>query len=153
MSNQEAVSAERKYENERLKKPAYRVWAGMKNRCTNPNAEMFPFYGGRGIRVCEEWAASYDAFMRDMGPRPSRNHSIDRIDTNGDYCPENCRWVTNAEQQRNRTDNRFITHANETRCLQEWGEVTGLKPNSIRYRIEHGWTVEEALFTPIHPPC
>jgi len=87
--------------------PEYRAWQLMKNRCTNPRDKRWEHYGGRGIRVCERWATSFPTFFLDMGPRPSDKHSLDRIDVNLDYSPANCRWATQTQQQRNRSNNKL----------------------------------------------
>src|SRR5690348_5920364 len=90
--------------------PELGVWDRMKTRCYNPKNDGYAWYGGRGIRVCDAWLADFSAFYRDMGPRPSPAHSIDRIDTDGHYEPGNCRWATQVEQQNNRRSNRRVTY-------------------------------------------
>jgi hypothetical protein len=86
----------------------YRAWSSMKERCCNPNRNNYSDYGGRGIKVCERWINSYENFLKDMGRRPSVGFSLDRIDVNGDYSPENCRWTDQKTQQQNRRNTLFV---------------------------------------------
>jgi hypothetical protein len=126
----------------------YKIWVMMRQRCGNPRDSGYPLYGARGITVCARWH-SFDAFLADMGPRPSPKHSIDRIDNDGPYSLDNCRWATPTEQARNSRRNRFIEHAGHTLCLSAWAEKTGLDSAKIWARIYRlGWTVERALTTP-----
>jgi hypothetical protein len=86
----------------RKETPEYRAWSAMKGRCLDPKHRAYRNYGARGITVCAEWVASFEAFHRAMGDRPSPDHSLDRIDNDRGYCPDNCRWATSSEQNRNR---------------------------------------------------
>ncbi len=121
------------------------IWTGMVRRCYLPIDTNFDLYGGRGIRVCQRWLDSYRNFLADMGPRPSNTHSIDRIDNNGDYSKENCRWANRREQARNRRDNVWIDFAGERLILAEWSRRTGLHPSTIGRRIASCWPAGEAL--------
>jgi len=122
----------------------YETWHSMIQRCTNLNGKRYKDYGGRGIQVCEAWMKFAD-FLQDMGERPL-NMSIDRIDNNGDYCKENCRWATQKEQQRNTCSNKLFTIDGVIKCLAEWCEYYGLKYSTVYARIYYyGWTIEEAL--------
>lgn len=121
------------------------VWNGMKSRCRNKRDRIYKHYGGRGIKVCDRWLNSFDAFIEDMGRRPSKKHSIDRIDVNGDYEPSNCRWTTQKEQARNTRRNVLVTFNGETRCISDWAERTGIKYGTLKQRIRHGWPIEIAL--------
>ena len=129
--------------------PEYRIWSAMLERCSNPNSTSYSLYGGRGITVCNRWRGAFADFYSDMGPRPSPNHSIDRIDNNKGYSPDNCRWATSIEQMRNRRNVRWLDFRGERRPIPEWSEITGIKSATIHARIDrHNWTVEKALTTP-----
>lgn len=129
----------------------YESWSMMKQRCTNENHMNYCDYGGRGIRVCDRWMESFEAFLADMGERPSPHHSIDRFpDTNGNYEPNNCRWATSTEQARNRRGNVNLTFRGETMCIAAWAERIGLPRKTLEKRLnKHGFTVEDALTRPL----
>lgn len=130
----------------------YRIWAIMKDRCGNPKSPQYQRYGGRGIYVCDRWKQSFGNFIEDMGPRPSSNHSIDRIDNDGPYSPDNCRWATRIEQQNNRSTTMRLTYNNETHTTTEWAKLVGISSDCIRSRINAGWPVERALAEPPRQP-
>jgi hypothetical protein len=125
--------------------PEYRIWGGIKTRCLNTADPAYPRYGGRGIVICDTWRDNFETFLADMGRRPSPDHSIDRIDNDGPYSPDNCRWATRMEQGRNQRTNRLITFNGETKCMREWADVTGLTEGALYRRLQHGWSVERAL--------
>lgn len=127
------------------------IWVSMLQRCRNPSCESFPNYGGRGITVCERWSGDdgLSNFIADMGRKPS-GCSIDRIDNDGPYSPENCRWATRKEQQRNRRANCNVTIGTETKCLTEWAEVLGINIKTVYKRIHvFGWEPLRALTEPV----
>lgn len=135
---------------QRSESPEYRIWKGMIARCENPNRRDYPHYGGRGVNVCGRWRESFDAFLADMGPRPSRQHSIERIDNKGDYEPGNCCWETRKQQQRNKRNNHILEHWGQKKTLTEWSEITGIKAATLRHRVSsYGWSAERALTTPV----
>jgi hypothetical protein len=123
----------------------HKTWDSMKQRCLNPNCESYPHYGGRGIKVCDRWLNDVDAFYADMGDKPSPDSQIDRIDNNGDYTPDNCRWATVKEQARNRRSNTFLNFNGQEKTIAEWAEDLGIKQNTIIERLRRGSTVEKAL--------
>lgn len=132
----------------------YRVWIGMKARCNNCKNKAYSNYGGRGINVCQEWDASYEAFREwalangydENAPRG--RCTIDRINVNGNYCPENCRWVDVKTQMNNTRANRRITQNGETRTMAEWAERTGIAYETIRYRATSGKPADDVLCPP-----
>lgn len=129
--------------------PEYRAWASMISRCHNERHASYPRYGGRGISVCDAWRASFEQFFSDVGPRPTPAHQIDRIDNDGGYRPENCRWATASENSRNRSNTHMIAFLGFNLPLAEWCERTGIPYQTLRKRLEAGWSAEEALLTPI----
>lgn len=129
----------------------YTTWKSMKHRCYNTNNSSYRNYGGRGIRVCDRWLHSFTTFAKDMGPKPP-NHSIERINNNGDYSPNNCRWATAHEQTRNTRRNTKLTFKGETKLLCQWAEETGIHVNTILGRFRMGYSVEDALTTPVSNP-
>lgn len=131
--------------------PEYNVWRGMICRCHYPKNYRFSQYGGRGIYVCEAWRKSFIAFFVDMGKRPSAKHSIDRIDNDGPYSPENCRWATAAEQSRNTQRNRLLTLDGVTQTITDWANSLGVDRKTIDGRLRNlGWTMREALTEVAH---
>jgi len=127
----------------------YEIWTGIIDRCCNPKHSAFHHYGGRGIRMCNRWRNSFEAFLHDMGRRPSGRHSIDRINVDGDYEPGNCRWATIKEQRRNTRVNRRITIDGETLCVIEWAERVGIDQSVIRHRLASGWDERRAVLEPV----
>ena len=126
------------------KHPLYGTWLAMKNRCYNPNSEDWPRYGGRGIRVCDRWRDDFCAFADDMGERPD-GHTIDRIDFNGDYCPENCRWITQTQQCRNKSTNVFLEYKGTVYILKDLADMVGVDRKKLKRRIDKGMTIEAAI--------
>lgn len=129
--------------------PEFCVWQSMIARCYIKSQGHYYFYGGRGIRVCDEWRHSFETFLCDIGKRPSPKHSLDRIDTNGNYQVDNCKWSTATEQNRNTRRNRRITFRGETRCLSEWVEILGLNYRTLASRLKAGWDLERAMTQPV----
>lgn len=132
--------------------PEYAIWRGMKQRCACPTDRAYPSYGGKGIRVCQRWLNSFEAFLTDVGYRPSPDHSLDRYpDKNGNYEPSNCRWATRVEQSRNRRSNHLVTFQGQAKCIAEWAGETGIPSTIISVRINKlGWSAERALTEPVH---
>lgn len=125
--------------------PEYRAWENAKSRCRNPNNRKYSIYGGRGIQMCKRWLDSFENFYSDMGPRPSARYSLDRIDGNKGYEPENCRWATLDEQNNNRSFNRLIGLRGERVTVAQASKMTGIPHATIISRLSRGWTEEEAL--------
>jgi len=125
--------------------PTYQSYYSMLARCLNPKAHAFDKYGGRGIQVCDKWVSSFQSFLSDMGARPSMKHSLGRINNDGHYCPENCRWEDDVQQQNNTSQNHFIEVDGDRLTIAQWSRKTGIKMSTIRYRIKKGWPAKEAV--------
>lgn len=126
----------------------YQSWRSMKNRCTNPGADQYSMYGGAGVTVCMQWSGrtGFVQFLADMGPKPSPQHSIDRIDNAKGYEPQNCRWATAKEQANNRRNNTLLEVDGLTQTLQQWIDQSGACGATIVRRLRHGWPVKKAIF-------
>lgn len=125
----------------------YLVWHSMKNRCLNEKTSNWSRYGGRGISICKQWL-EFEQFYADMGDPPNNFLSLDRIDNDGDYTPDNCRWATREEQQNNRKNTIFIPHQGMTLSLAQWGKKLGIAYPTLYSRLSRGAT-GDALFKTI----
>lgn len=137
-----------------IKSPEYAAWCRIIACCENPDHRDFKYYGARGIRVCRRWRNSFAAFLADVGRRPSGTHSIDRINNNGHYEPNNVRWATHKQQMRNQRRARYLTIGAETRCITEWAELANIPRSALVGRIERGWPADDLLLPsiPINAP-
>lgn len=129
--------------------PEYRTWCRIKNRCYNPRVKDYPQYGGRGISMCAAWRNSFDAFLIDMGRRPSAKYSIDRKDNSGNYEPDNCRWATPYIQANNKRSNRQLTAFGRTQNLSQWAREYGMERTALKQRLARGWAVDRAISEPV----
>ena len=128
--------------------PEHGAWHTMKSRCNNPKDRDFLNYGGRGIKICPRWH-SFENFFLDLGMRPGNKYSLDRIDCNGNYCPENCRWATRVEQNRNRRSCVYITINNKCQTVKEWAIELGVKRQTIEKRLKLGWSQYNSVMQPV----
>jgi len=129
--------------------PLYIIWKSMCARCNKPNNDSYPRYGARGISVCEEWqdVSAFVVWAEANGYKSGL--SIDRIDNDGNYCPDNCRWVTIKEQQNNKSSNRILEYNGKKLTIAQWGELLSLNRRTILNRLRMGWSVSKALTTPV----
>ena len=128
----------------------YNVWNSMKTRCYNKKSERYSSYGGRGISVCDEWRHDYKAFYDwCMENGYKSGLTIDRIDVDGNYCPENCRWVDYTTQANNMRTNHVIEFNGESHTIAEWSRITSITPAALYHRCSRGWSVEKMLTTPM----
>lgn len=129
----------------------YKVWHNVRQRCENPRHRAWRHYGARGIKVCERWQ-TFGNFYADMAPTYQPGLTVDRINVDGPYAPENCRWATREQQARNKRNNHLVTFRGRTATAAEWAELVGIKAHVIRGRLDKlDWPVEKALTTGAHP--
>lgn len=126
----------------------YKSWSTMKNRCDNPNCDKYSYYGGRGISYASEWE-TFEGFFASMGFKPGPKYSLDRIDNNGPYCKENCRWATPKEQARNKRNNATITFQGKTQPIWKWAEILGTSSSVLRNRRSKKWSDDRIITQPI----
>lgn len=126
--------------------PLYWIWRGIRQRIFDQNCKIFKYYGGKGVFICERWM-KFKNFCKDMGPRPSTDHSIERLDSNGPYAPDNCKWATRIEQMNNMSRNHWITFGNERKTIAQWARHFGLRRKLIEARLRKGWSLER-VFSP-----
>lgn len=130
------------------------IWQGIKTRCYNPNCEAFPRYGGAGITMSPEWRDSFDAFLADMGPRPTNGHSVERKDNSLGYSPTNCVWGTRKDQATNRCTTKFLTAFGETKSVTEWSRDPRCAISLVQIfrRVASGMDPATAITTPARKP-
>lgn len=132
--------------------PIYNVWLNMKARCYRKSNEAYKNYGGRGIVVCDRWRNSFEAFFSDMGDVPAKGYEIDRIDNNGNYEPDNCKWATVVEQSKNRRTNIKISFNGKEQCVTDWAREIGIGTCVLHQRLfRYKWSIERALTEPATP--
>lgn len=144
------VASKRNRTHGMTKSPEYAAWEHMKARCENPSDSRFHCYGARGIKVCERWRGEngFQNFIADMGLKPGRGYSIDRINNDGDYEPSNCKWSTDNEQANNKSNNIYISYQGETKTLKEWSRELGLDYKNLWERMKYyGWSFEKTIKT------
>jgi hypothetical protein len=129
--------------------PTYSVWNAMKTRCLYKCSGSYERYGGAGVKVCDEWMKSFEAFLSHVGPRPSMQHTLDRIDAKKNYEPGNVRWATVYEQCRHKSSNRILVVDGVGRSMVEWSEIGGISYDTLKNRIYDGWEHKAAVFTPV----
>ena len=141
------ISSNKNKKHELSKSRLYRIYHHMKDRCYRKTDKRYKRYGGRGIKICNEWLEDFMNFYNwSMANGYQEDLTIDRIDNNGNYEPSNCRWITMKEQCKNYSRNVVLTYKNETHCMKEWSEILNIKYETIKYRIKKGYSIEKILF-------
>lgn len=125
--------------------PEYNIWQHIKKRCNNPSDKAYKHYGERGIKVCNRWLESFENFLEDMGKRPNGNYSLDRIDNDGPYSPDNCRWATASEQANNTRACRYLEYQGKVQTIAQWSRETGIGYTTLINRINKGVLPKVAL--------
>jgi len=123
----------------------YRSWQGLKSRVFNKKNKKYPNYGGRGIVICDRWKDSFENFLKDIGKKPTGKYTIGRIDNDGDYCPENCRWENDFQQAQNKTNNTKILYNGELKCIDTLARECGVERRKFRWRISKGLNIEQSI--------
>lgn len=125
----------------------YKSWLKMRERCLDPECPAYPDYGARGIRICDRWLDPTN-FLDDMGPKPTRGHTLERKDNSKGYQPDNCKWADRFEQANNKRNNRLITVNGASKTAPQWARLSGLSAKTIEARLKYGWTEEDAVLMP-----
>lgn len=146
----ETAAARHTTHGESKKTPEWLAWKNMIDRCENPDHQAFKNYGMRGITVCRAWRRSYVAFLKDVGRRPSKGHTLNRIENNKGYCPSNVNWATWGEQGRNRRNNVFVTINGISKTVSEWSRVSKINVGTLWVRLKKGWDPKEAINKPVN---
>ena len=131
----------------KTKTPEFTVWQMMRQRCNNPRHRSYPSYGGRGIKVCHRWENSFTDFLADMGKRPSKSFTLDRVDNDAGYSPHNCQWATPKKQGRNKRSTHLISYNGEQQSIGEWARRLGMVKSTLARRLKR-WSVEDAFTQP-----
>ena len=140
------LSRENKIKHNKSNTKLYRKYYAMKQRCYNSKYSRYFDYGGRGIKICDEWKNNFMSFYNwAINNGYQENLSIDRIDVNGNYCPENCRWITMEEQQSNTRKSHFIEYNGEKHTIAEWSRIIKVSPNTIRFHLNRGRTIKDVI--------
>ena len=146
--------AERTKTHGQSKSKLFKIWMSMRNRCSYPNTRYYKDYGGRGIRVCDEWENSFESFRKwalQTGydeNAPKGQYTIERINVDGNYCPENCKWATTKEQANNKRNTLYLTFNGITQSAAMWADEYGLKHTTLYERLRKGWSIEDAITRP-----
>lgn len=126
----------------------YAIWIDIKRRCLDPRVKGYKNYGAKGIKISKEWKQSFENFYRDMGPRPGKDYSIDRIDNNKGYSKENCRWATDIQQNNNRGSyNKVLEFNGKVQTQSQWADEMGLNDDTFHRRLKRGWSLEKTITT------